>query len=41
MQKKLSIGQKFLLRVGAVLLIFAVSGFSALVASGTSSGDTN
>ena len=41
MQKKLSIGQKFLLRVGAILLIFAVSGFSALVASGTSSGDTN
>jgi len=41
MQKKLSIGQKFLLRVGVILLIFAVSGFSALVASGTSSGDTN
>lgn len=41
MQKKLSIGRKFLLRVAVVLLILVVSVFSALTASGTSSGDTN
>ena len=41
MQKKLSIGQKFLLRVGVIVLILAVSGFSALAASGTSSADTS
>jgi len=41
MCNKLSIGQKFLLRVGVILLIFAVSSSSALAASATSSGDTN
>ncbi|GAJ15787.1 unnamed protein product, partial [marine sediment metagenome] len=41
MGKNLSISQKFLVRFGVVLLILAVSGFSALVASGTSSADTN
>jgi len=41
MQKNLSISQKFLVRVGVVLLILVVSGFSALAASGTSSADTN
>jgi len=41
MEKNLSIRQKFLVRLGVVLLIFAVSSFSALAASGTSSGDTN
>jgi phosphatidylserine decarboxylase precursor len=41
MQKKLPIGQKFLIRVGVVLLILVMSGFSALAASGASSADTN
>lgn len=41
MQKKLSIGRKFLLGVAVVLLILVVSVFSALTASGASSGDTN
>ncbi len=41
MQKKLSISRKFLTRVGAILLILTVSGFSVLAVSGSSSGDTN
>ena len=41
MCNKLSISQKFLVRAGVVLLILATSGFSALAASGVSSGDTN
>ncbi len=41
MQNKLSIGQKFLLRVGVILLIFALGGSSALAASNTLSGDTS
>jgi len=41
MQKNLSIRQKFLVKLGVILLIFAVSGALAQAASGTSSGDTN
>ena len=41
MCNKLSIGQKFLLRVGVILLIFAVSGSSALAASNTLNADTS
>lgn len=41
MQKKLSITQRFLVRLGVVLLILTVSGFSTLTTSGASSGDTN
>ena len=41
MCSELSIGRKFLVRVGVVLLILVMSGFSALAASDTSSGDTN
>ena len=41
MCNKLSISQKFLVRAAVVLLILATSGFSALAASGVSSGDTN
>ena len=41
MQNKLSISQKFLLRVGVILLIFALGGSSALAASNTLSGDTS
>jgi len=41
MQNKLPIGQKFLVKFGVILLIFVTSSFSALTASGTSSGDTN
>lgn len=41
MQKKLCIGRKFLRRLGVILLILVMGGFSALAASGASSGDTN
>jgi len=41
MQNKLSIGQKFLVRFGLILLIFALSGSSALAASNTLNADTN
>lgn len=41
MCNKLSMGRKFLVRVGVILLIVVVSTFSALAASGSSSGDTN
>jgi len=41
MCNKLSIGQKFLLRVGVVLLIFAVSGFSALAVSSNLNANAN
>jgi len=41
MFNKLSIGQKFLVRVGVILLIFAVSGSSALAASNTLNADTS
>ena len=41
MFNKLSIGQKFLVRFGLILLIFAVSGSSALAASNTLNADTS
>ncbi len=41
MQKNVSISQRFLVKLGVVLLILVVSGFSALAVSSTSSADTN
>ena len=41
MRKKLSISQKFLIRVGVALLILVIGGFPTLAASGTSSADTD